>query len=271
MAYSLSYGTSITALTDCGTVDYGNMIVEARDITAPPLQLDRVTLPAYHGGYQQGSYVGERTISFSAVLSGTSWADVLDKLDTFNGLADPTACDGYLLFGDQPDRAWYGRFMGGHVGHPLGPRAMRLSLEFACRESLAYDMTEDTQTLTITVAAEAFTVPAAGSVRGNAACYPTYLLKNTSGGAFNFSLTNGTEWLTIPNIPDGGWVRATWPLYLELSEDNGSTYASCMNKSSNSEPQFIPLSGGSSNTLTVYAIGGTPTGTLDLTYRGRWV
>lgn len=266
---AFSYGAAITSMTDVG-LSYSAYVEKSSWAMLPTLLFEQKPAPARDGLYSAGSRYGARSFSFNLIIAPPDGTSVQTNLDALMALIDGAQGDGYVKFDRIPDRAFKGRFQGGASCEFLGNDAVRLGLNFACSESMAYSLTETEQTLTITTNPQTDTVPASGALAGTARTQPVYVVKNTSGGAANISVkcVDTDQQIDVNNVANSAWVKidaSTKRVY--YSTDSGVTWADA-NTKIGTNAWFPELAGGAANSLTT---SGLSAGSVVITYRGRYL
>ena len=235
-------------------------------------------IPQAFGGVTRGGRGGALVIPVPVIIEGTSFANLLSKIDELNHVMAPEDGDKSIKFDWMTDRYWLGRLQDQIQAPIIGQRSISTTFNFICADPNAYASTEvATSPATDLETSDPLTVnePATGTVLGNVEAYPVYLFRNTSGSALtSVTLTNTTRSEAIKvnyALPDDEWLRIDSANELIEESSDNSTFNLIMLRRDDTLKTFPLLSPRVQNVFTVAGFGtSSDSGTLIITYRPRY-
>jgi predicted phage tail component-like protein len=234
-------------------------------------------------GDSEMTSVSHTTRTINAVLSvtGTSKANLQARMDSVMGLLNPLLTDKVITFDDIDDRRFVGRTKSVSPPTTKGRWGRVFSVVFEC---MAHRQALGEINASIAIATDPDTL-AIASVTGNVNRIPCeFYMRNETGSSLTnatISLQNATtsetltwrgtleddRWLRFGTLDSNGRFQAT----IEKSNSTGSdpeaeAYTSV--ESGYVSGDWPRLQGGAANSMVVTGIS---TGTLESTYRGRYL
>ena len=264
MSDSLSFdGTNLST--------YGVSLVDSPiPIFAPP-KIQTANIPQSHGVAVRGQYLQPRTISVDVVIEGSSFSDLLSKLDSIRALLSPSKGDKQIIFDHQNTRYYLGRLENDIEVPVLGAKAIVATLRFFCADPLGYKTTE-TELVYTDGGAWDGSITYTGSI-----ATPIVIVgdRDTADAVLALSVENETTSESIQAnyaLGEGNQIKFDGDRELiEVSED-GTTWTQVM-KFIDSTNRTFPMLQGGSNQLTFS--GFTDTGGSEyswtVTYRERYL
>lgn len=271
MANSIQIGAVLGSLTALSGGSYGVLHRRGERPGLPGPQVEVVNLPGRDGGVAQVNGTVVRRMELGLTVLGSSRADVLSKVEAVLALLNPSLGAQYLLIDCESDRAWRGVVTGEVKKTSRGLNAFDLDVPWTCTDASAYATTETTQTVTINSNPKTANAPAAGVVAGSAYAYPTFVVKNTSGGTSSAitveNTTTGEKVSTSVGVANGTWLRFDAARQvIEQSSNSGASWTSFM--AYRGSYRNVPrLKAGVANAIVV---AGLSAGSLVITYRARY-
>lgn len=217
------------------------------------------------GGTHGLARIGVRTITVSVLVSGSSSADLIAKIDALNAVLDPDM-DKAIIFDHMSDRYWMVRHAGDAIAAPpLGLSSIQFDLSFVAADPYGYSTTETVHTLTDGDSDGIITTTITPG--GSAEAEPVYVLSPPPSTATMIS-NNATGQTLYIEHSAGQLVKfdasfmATYPVY--TSTDGGTTWIPA--------PEIVSgnyynmrLKPNVANALTIWASSAT------ITYRARYL
>lgn len=272
MSNSLHFGLSAGSLTDLSANTYGLLVEPHGFPWSPEPQISAVTMPGRDGAHLYGTRFAGRRATIPIRVEGDSTADLKSKMDAVARKLNSANGNGWWKLDSLSDRMFYGRVAGAIEFVPAGPRMARATLQLLSPEAFLYDVTEVTQTETISGTPTTFDVKDGSAVvDGTAVACPVWTIHNTAGSTSGVitleSLTRGEVFTTNTGIPNAWYARIDAArLMLEWSPD-GSTWVPWMT-ARGSSVDIPKLSPGVSNSLRITGLSG---GTVAAVYRPRYL
>lgn len=258
---------------DLASAPYGAELITSNVPGTPTARIDVQEVP-YGRGVSQGQYYLPLILTALMEITGTSNADVRDKLDRIAGVFDVDS-DKTLVF-DQlgySDRRWLARRSNSSPARWLNARAVQVTWNFIAADPIAESTTLTTEDYNPANDAWTFYVPdTAGTVvGGNSVAYPIYLLKGTGANAAPIKIENVTrdeEISWIWTLALNEWLRIDTTLYsVERSLNLGVSWTSVI-ANLDSTSKFPLLDEGVRNQFLLTDCDDT---TLTVTYRARYL
>lgn len=224
----------------------------------------------------------KRNITLACAVTATSQEQLKNKMEYILGLLNPILGDKVFSLDDIPNRRFVGRVQG--ISEPTVKGRWGYSFTVSI-VALAHTQDQDETNiaaLSIATDPDTLTVPV---VRGNVSRTPTeFYIRNETGAALTgatITLANDTTSETISwvgTLADDQWLRfgsldsnGRFSASIALSDSTGAdpeaeSYTESI--SGYSAGDWPRLKGGVENSITVT---GVSTGTLECTYRGRYL
>jgi len=223
----------------------------------------------------------EKAIILNCYISGTSQTDLRTNMESVLQRMNPILTDKTLLIDKVPDRRFVGRVSNISAPEIKGMWGFTFTITIqAMSESQATSETNTSQAIATDPDTLTFS-----SITGNVSRIPAeFYVRNETGASLisstivisndttNESITwigtlNDDHWLRFGNIDALGRFESS----ISVSDGNGAdpeaeTYSSVL--SGYDSGDWLRLKGGVDNDITV---AGVSTGTLEITYRGRYI
>ena len=240
-------------------------------------KLHQQDIPQAFGGVTRGGRGGALVIPVPVIIEGTSFANLLVKIDNLNHVMAPEDGDKSIKFDWMTDRYWLGRLQDQIQAPIIGQRSISTTFNFICADPNAYASTEVSEEQAIATNPITIYEPEGGSdvVLGNVESYPVYLFRNESGSALtSVTITNVTRSEAIKvnyALPDDEWLRIDSANELIEESSDNSTFNLIMLRRDDTLKTFPLLSPRVQNVFTVAGFGtSSDSGTLIITYRPRY-
>jgi len=226
-----------------------------------------------HGGFTYGGRGSARVIPVRVAVQGSSFSDLMDKVDALNYLMAPENGEKSIRFDYISGRYWLGRLSNSIQAPPIGSTGFVLDWDFLCSNPNAYSTTQETETITLVSNPQNGYLPLDffSVIEGNVETFPVWKFKNTNASdVTSITLENTTtnQKITVTKtLQQNEYLKIdSQREAIEFSTDD-STYTNVNEYRSNADKTFPTLDPQVSNTIT---ITGITTGTCDCIYRARY-
>lgn len=272
MANSLHYNG-----IDLSGGDYGVTLMKQR--TAYPVmtrpKIFSASVAQRAGGFTYGGRGTMRVIPVRVAVQGSSFADLMTKIDNLNYVMAPENGEKSIRFDYVAGRYWMGRLNGEIQAPPIGATSVTLNWDFLCSDPNAYSTTEVTQTLTISTSPQTFDLPAASgtTIDGNVETFPVWTIQHLSFiSALSVTINNTTsgQIITVSKaLHENDYLRINSATELiEYSED-GIIWVNTNAGRDNTNKTFPTLKPRVQNSVTI-TITGVVDATCEVVYRARY-
>lgn len=195
---------------DFGDPDYGVTCTEREYEVLSQPRLNATPRSGGHGSIIRSPFFTEKTIKVPCVIQGSSWSDMLAKVDAFRSilLSDPNN-DHQLILDWQSDRYINARVSAVATGVEYGQRSMKTEVTFVAGDPLWYGTTEITGSKNIAGSGTTlynWSPPIGGSAYTGTIETPLSItVYNGDGPGLNPRLVNQSYENTHGNIVYGYW------------------------------------------------------------------
>ena len=243
-----------------------NVFIEARNWPLfPNLQSGAQEIAGADGAIANPSRITRRSMPTDVVVSSGNETQLQLDVEAM-AVALSGKEDAQLIFDDMIDRYWNARVVGQISPDYIGSRVSRFSIPFVAHDPHAFDVSESTDSDSITVAAGQDVEYVVG---GTSPAYPVYII-TVNASATQIVLANDSDTARVEwngSLVSGDALRVTTDPSVQLFEKKFSGEDSWTNVMEDITGHFPALLPADTNTISVAGF----TGTLGVSWYNRFI